>query len=77
MVVMVKRPNTSACDADIRRFKSDWPPFEHADVAELADALGLGPSVLKDVKVRVLLSAFACVVDSVAIHTLTCDKSKL
>lgn len=51
--------NASACDADIRRFKSDWPPFEHADVAELADALGLGPSVLKDVRVRLSPSAFA------------------
>ena len=28
-------------------------------VAELADALGLGPSVLKDVRVRLSLSAFA------------------
>ena len=50
--------NTSACEVDIRRCESDWPPFEHADVAELADALGLGPSVLKDVRVRLSPSAF-------------------
>ena len=54
----MKEFNTPTCDVGMRRCKSDWSPFEHADVAELADALGLGPSVLKDVRVRVSPSAF-------------------
>lgn len=58
MATMVKEFNTPTCDVGMRRCKSDWSPFEHADVAELADALGLGPSVLKDVRVRLSPSAF-------------------
>lgn len=51
--------NTPTCDVGMRRFKSDWSPYDYADVVELADTLGLGPSVLKDVRVRVSPSAFA------------------
>ena len=32
--------------------------FEYASVAELADAPGLGPGVLRDVEVRILSLAF-------------------
>lgn len=59
MATMVKEFNTPTCDVGMRRCKSDWSPFDYADVAELADALGLGPSVLKDVRVRLSPSAFA------------------
>lgn len=47
MVVVVKRSNTSDCDSDIRRFESDWPPYDYADVVELADTLDLGSSVAR------------------------------
>ena len=47
MATMVKEFNTPTCDVGMRRCKSDWSPFDYADVAELADAPGLGPGVAR------------------------------
>lgn len=47
MATMVKEFNTPTCDVGMRRCESDWSPYDYADVVELADTLGLGPSVAR------------------------------
>lgn len=46
MATMVKEFNTPTCDVGMRRCKSDWSPYDYADVVELADTPGLGPGVI-------------------------------
>ena len=47
MATMVKEFNTPTCDVGTRRCKSDWSPYDYADVVELADTPDLGSGVAR------------------------------